>query len=311
MPLAPIALFVFRRPEHARKTIESLLGNPEAARSEIVVFSDGPRGERDVEAVRETRAIVRAAGIPNLRLVERAQNMGLASSIVAGVTELCESHGAVIVLEDDLLLAPTFLSFMNTALERYCDDPKVFAVSAYTFPVEPPAETDAFFLPFFSSIGWATWSRAWRRLGRLEDAHAVLSVNRALRRRFDLDGSYPYWAMLKNQLAGRVDSWAIRWYATLFMAGGLVLYPAFSQVENIGFDGSGVHSGTGTPGIYSSRAAPLRAERFPSATAEDHEALRRMQRLFRREKGLPWRVLGAVQGAARRLLRAVMPAAPK
>lgn len=302
MALAPIALFVFRRPEHARKTIESLLGNPEAARSEIVVFSDGPRGERDVEAVRETRAIVRAAGIPNLRLVEREQNMGLARSIVAGVTELCESHGAVIVLEDDLLLSPTFLEFMNTSLERYRDDPRVFAVSGYTFPIEPPGGADAFFLPFTNSCGWATWARAWRHLTTAESVLATLAGDKARRRRFDLDGAYPFWAMLRAQLDGRIDSWGIRWYGSVFLRDGLVLYPSRSLVANIGFDGTGVHSGTGVPQMFTAAANPLAVRAFPPTTAVDERALLRMQRLLHRNTGRLWTALRLVTSASRRLL---------
>jgi hypothetical protein len=305
VPLAPIALFVFRRPDHARRTIESLLANPEAASSEIVVFCDGPRGERDVEPVRITREAVRAAGIPNLRLVERDQNLGLARSIIAGVSELCASHGSVIALEDDLILSPTFLAFMNEALDRYRDDPRVFAISGYTIPIEPPPDTDAFFLPFSSSIGWATWSRAWSVLATSEEAHAVLGRDRAARRRFDLDGAYPYWAMLQDQLSGKVDSWAIRWYATIFLRAGLVLFPSVSLVENIGFDGTGVHSGSGTPGIYSARAAPLRVRAFPRSTSVHDEAFRRMKRLLRQETWLPWRTLRTLTSGTRRILRAI------
>lgn len=309
MPRAPIALFVFRRPEHTRRTLESLLANPEASQSEIVVFADGPRSESDAEAVAQTREVVRRAGLPNLRLVARERNLGLARSVVAGVTELCEARGSVIVLEDDLVLSPSFLGFMNEALDRYRDDPRVFGVSGYMFPIEPPAGRDAFFLPFIGSWGWATWQRAWRTLAPAHESHLVIGQNRAVRRRFDLDASYPYWAMLEGTVAGKVDSWAIRWYATVFRQGGLMLYPARSLVENAGFDGTGVHCGTGTPGAGAAKAERLVVRSYPATTSVDAEAFRRVKRLFRRDNGKLWWLVRAARGACRRILRALAPSA--
>jgi hypothetical protein len=303
MPLAPIALFVFRRPDHTRRTIESLLANPEAAESPVIVFADGPRSEGDVEAVERTRAVVRSAGLANLRMVERDQNMGLAQSVIAGVTEVCGAEGSAIVLEDDLVLAPTFLRFMNEALERYRDDPRVFGISGYMFPVEPPPGRDSFLLPFIGSWGWATWMRAWATLAPAEESHVIIGASRASRWRFDLEGSYPYWAMFEALLANKVDSWAIRWYATVFRRNGLMLYPARSLVTNIGFDGTGVHCGVGTSRAGAAIAADFIVRSFPAATAVDAEAFRRVKRLFRRDTGALPRLVARTRYALGRVLR--------
>lgn len=303
MSLAPIALFVFRRPDHTRRTIESLLANPEAARSEVVVFADGPRSERDVEAVEATRSVVRSAGIPNLRLVARERNMGLAASVVAGVTELCDAHGRAIVLEDDLVLAPTFLRFMNEALERYRDDGRVYGVSGYMFPIEPPPGVDAFFLPSTASWGWATWSRAWKKLAPASALHARIGQSRSLRHRFDLEGSYPYWAMLEALLAGTIDSWAIRWYASVFLDNGLVLYPARSLVTNIGFDGSGTNCGADEQRSFFAHAAEFMVRNFPPASGVDEEAYRRVKAFLRRDHGTLARLRRKGRTALGRLAR--------
>jgi hypothetical protein len=61
---------------------------------------------------------------------------------------------------------------------------------------------------------------------------------------FDFDRSYPYTRMLSDQVAGRNNSWAIRWYASAFIQNKLTLYPGSSLVHNIGFDGSGTHART-------------------------------------------------------------------
>ena len=157
------------------------------------------------------------------------------------MTRLCAESGQAIVVEDDLLTSPHFLRYMNDALQRYRDEASVMQVAGYMFPVELELSEDALFLPFVGSWGWATWARAWAHFDPAAGAYEALKADRKLRRRFDLNGAYPYFQMLEMQLRGQVDSWAIRWYLSTFMRDGLTLYPRKSLVENIGFDGSGVH----------------------------------------------------------------------
>ena len=146
------------------------------------------------------------------------------------------------MLEDDLLVAPGFLTYLNAALDRYRDESRVMQISAHMFPVDVPSVDDAFFLPFVSSWGWATWSRAWRKFDPVASGYALLKSDGERRRAFDMDGAYEYFSMLEAQLGGKVDSWAIRWNLSVFMNDGMVLYPKKSLVENKGFDGSGIHT---------------------------------------------------------------------
>ena len=240
---APIALFVFKRPDHTRRTLESLARNAEFERSALHVFCDGSRGPADDAAVDATRRLVRNWPHPNKTVHEAPANRGLAASVIAGVTALCDAHGRVIVVEDDLVVAPVFLDFLNRALDTYADDPRVMQVSGHMFPVELDAGGgDAVFLPFITSWGWATWQRAWSSFDPHMRDFSQLVADRAIRRRFDLENAYPYFAMLKKQKAGQIDSWAIRWYLSVFVAKGLTLYPRRSLVQNEGFDGSGTHN---------------------------------------------------------------------
>lgn len=240
--LAPIALFVYSRPEHTRRTLEALARCPEWLRSHVVVYADGAKKPALAAAVAETRRVVRELA-PHALVVEQPTNRGLARSIIAGTTELCEQFGKVIVVEDDLDVAPTFLTFLNAGLDRYADDDRVMQVSAYQFPVALPSE--ALFLGFPTSWGWATWKRAWQHFDPEARGYERLVADPQLRRRFDLDGSYPYFEMLERQRRGEVDSWAIRWHLSVFLRGGLVLYPGQTLVTNTGFDGSGTHGGVG------------------------------------------------------------------
>ncbi len=249
--LAPIALFAYARPDHTRRTIEALLENPLASRSDLVVFSDGARGPEkraDVDAVRRYLATVKGFG--SVTVHHRRENLGLSRSIIGGVTSVLDRSDSVIVLEDDLVTSPHFLSYMNEGLHRFALDERVVSIHGYVYPV-PRALPEAFFLVGADCWGWATWRRGWSIFN--PDGAALLEE---LRRRdatsaFDFDGTFPFTEMLEGQIAGRNDSWAVRWNASAFLAGRLTLYPGRSLVRNIGLDGSGVHCGR-TPLLDSS-----------------------------------------------------------
>jgi hypothetical protein len=242
MSYAPIALFVYNRPRHTRQAVESLLANTGAADSLLYVFSDAPLDGAAREAVAEVRAYVCCiAGFKSVTIIERKTNFGLARSIIDGVTRLCEEYGRVIVMEDDLLVAPGFLNFMNAALEKYALEERVMQVSGYMFPARLGVSLKGLFLNFPTSWGWATWKRAWDKFDLNAQGYSVLKSDPAMIKAFNLNGRYDYFSLLERYLSGRAQSWAIRWYLTVFMHNALTLYPSETLVENIGFDGSGVN----------------------------------------------------------------------
>lgn len=248
MGVAPIALFTYNRPDHLRRTLVALKGCDLARKSDLFVFSDGPKTSRDEAAVAQVRAIVNAIdGFASVKVTTREQNHGLADSIAGGVTELCRTRGAVIALEDDLVVAPGYLRFMNEALSRYWNEKAVMQVSGYVLPMPRIKNLgDTFLCRVASSWGWATWDRAWSCFNT--DSEKLLSdlSSQVQRHRFDVDGSYPYYDMLQQQSVGQLDVWGVRWYASMFRENGLCLYPTESLVQNIGMDGSGMHCNAST-----------------------------------------------------------------
>lgn len=282
--LAPILLFAYNRPAHTRRLVESLCRNAEARQSRLIVYSDAPRNDAARPAVQEVRRYLRTiCGFRQVEIVERAENWGLARSIIAGVTEQVNRYGRVIVLEDDLVLSPYFLRFMNDALEAYRDEPRVGHIQACDFTGDP-ALPPTFLIRWTGSWGWATWERAWRLFR--PDGTALLRelTQRRLTRQFDFDGAYGYTRMLRRQTEGKNDSWAIRWNASLFLAGVLSLNVGRSLVQNRGFDGSGTNCGGG--GLYDTRlwTQPLPVEKI-SPVEENLDARRALARYYRRTNG--------------------------
>jgi glycosyltransferase involved in cell wall biosynthesis len=241
--MAPVVLFAFRRPDHTLRTLNALSRNHLASRTELIVYSDGPKDDQDVAAVTAVRDLVQeASGFASVRVVERQRNLGLSASVIDGVTEVLRENDKVIVLEDDLLTSRYFLSYMNEALSIYEDDASVASIHGYCPPMRSEGP-ETFFLRGADCWGWATWRRAWSEFNPDGETLLAQLEERGLTWAFDLDGAYGYTSMLEDQIAMRNDSWAIRWHASMYLAEKYTLYPGRSLVENIGVDGSGTHGG--------------------------------------------------------------------
>jgi len=240
--LAPIVLFVYNRPEHSSRTINALRLNKLAPYSDLIVYSDGAKNQVDRAKVSEVRHQLRTiSGFRSVTIREADNNRGLAKSIIEGVTTVINEFGRVIVLEDDLLVAPHFLAYMNDALDHYAEIEHVMHVSGYMYPINHEGLTETFLLRFPSSWGWATWRRAWSAFEKnAENLIQTFSRNQIMR--FNLEGAHDFWEQVKHNLQGKADTWAIFWYATIFKREGLCLFPRQTLVENIGQDGTGEHS---------------------------------------------------------------------
>jgi hypothetical protein len=241
--LAPVVLFVFNRPDHTRRTLESLSQNALAARSRLFVFSDGPRNAGDGAAVDAVRAIVEAnGGFLEVRLEKRETNRGLAASVISGVTQILERYGRAIVVEDDLLFSPHFLQYMNLCLQKYETDQRVFSVGGYSPPLEIPAAygEESYLSYRCCTWGWATWKDRWDKVDWDVKDFPVFSRDVAAVERFNRGGSDMF-EILRLQMQGKVNSWGIRWDYAHYKNEAFCFRPVHSLVTNTGNDGSGVH----------------------------------------------------------------------
>lgn len=243
--LAPIAIFVYNRPEHTVRTLEALAANPEARSSTLYIFADGPKegiSQTKLDEIYALREAIRSQPwCGKVVIREQASNKGLARSIREGVTEVIQAHGKVIVLEDDIVTSPGFLSYMNKALIHYEEEEKVMHISGYIPDINQRRLPETFFLTFMSCWGWATWASRWTAFQ--DDSAALYQrlLNEKKLEDFNLNGAIKFSNYLKGNLTGRHNSWAIKWFASIFFNEGLCLYPRQSLVQNIGFDGSGSH----------------------------------------------------------------------
>ena len=276
--MAPIALFTYNRPRHTRKTVEALQKNELAEKSDLFVYADGPRRMEHADMVREVREYIGTInGFKSVSIIERDENYGLARSIITGVTEIVNRFGKIIVLEDDMVTSPYFLHYMNQALELYANEENVISIHGYSYPVHTKLP-ETFFLKGADCWGWATWKRGWD-LFEADGAKLLKELkSRNLEQRFDFFGTYDYTRMLKEQIAGKNDSWAVRWYASALLNDRLTLYPGQSLVHNIGTDNSGIHCGETNDYRTDIASKPAHLERL--RPEEDKKALKIFQNYF-------------------------------
>jgi len=281
--LAPIALFVYNRPEHTRRTLNYLQKNLLADESRLFIFSDGPKTETDKAKVEQVRQLVKdVTGFKSVKLIERDENLGLANSIISGVTKLVNEYDKVIVFEDDLLSSPYTLQYFNEALNRYINDVEVMHVGAYMYDLPDKKLPQTFFYRAATSWGWATWARAWKYFEPNADK-LMGQFDRQKIHQFAIEGEMNFWKQMEQFKAGKNNSWAIRWYASIFLRNGLTLNPSHSLIHNIGHDGSGVHSNKET--TYQVQIAQKPVTEFPAEPKENPQAYRAIRQFLSKRKG--------------------------
>lgn len=243
---APIVLFVYNRPWHTQQTVEALQKNELASESILYVFADGEKANATVEQkenIAEVKRYIHSiSGFKEIHIEESIVNKGLANSVISGVTKVIEKYGKVIVLEDDIVTHPFFLRFMNEALEYYENDSRIFMIGGFNSKFKIPTwyKKDVFIVHRSCSWGWGMWKDRWDLADWsvsgfdefVSDPKQVALFNR---------GGNDMAPMLSDQMAGRIDSWAIRWDYCMYKYNGYCLHYRYSLAENIGFDLFGTH----------------------------------------------------------------------
>lgn len=257
--------------------------NELAEQSDLFIFSDAAKTDADKSAVQEVREVAaQVAGFKSVQIISREQNLGLANSIISGVTQLVNQYGNVIVFEDDLVSSPYTLKFFNDALARYSDNDKVMHIGAYMFDLGHKNLPETFFFRAAFSWGWATWASAWKNfepdINKLIAQFDADKINR-----FSVDGTMNFWKQMSDFKAGKNNSWAIRWYASVFLNGGLTLNPKNSLIHNIGHDGSGTHSNI--ENMYQVQVAQQPVAYFPNDVQEDVQAYQAIKHFLKNRKG--------------------------
>ena len=245
MDPAPIVVFAYNRPEHLARSLASLQRDTLAKQSSLYCFVDGPKKDEDEEKINRVKSILsEITGFNKVKVTVRDKNIGLANSIITGVSDLFKRYEKLIVLEDDLLYKDGFISFMNEGLRKYSNSKKIYSITGYLYPIHLKEDSpDCFLLPRTSSWGWGTWRDRWAEVDWEVSDYKDFLKNKDLQHALKSGGEDQI-AMLKKHKLGKIDSWAIRWSYHHAKSSGFCLFPKSTFIENIGNDGSGTHKTT-------------------------------------------------------------------
>lgn len=280
---APLILFVYNRADHLRHVLAAFDALRGAEATDLIVFSDAAKDEAARDAVREVRDqmddYALHAPFQSVKVIKAETNKGLAQSIIDGVSDVMKEYGRAIVLEDDLCVSPDFLEYMNGALAFYQNDPDVWAISGYSFPMKPleKYDHDVFVALRGCSWGWATWQDRWETVDWQVSDYKTVRFNPVKRSRFGKWGrDMPI--MLDANVYGRNHSWAIRWCYSAFLQKKYTVYPKVSRVKNIGTDGSGTNYTKASHRFDTSLSDGTATTRWETVKAD-----RRIRRCFSRK----------------------------
>jgi hypothetical protein len=280
--LAPIVLFVYNRPDHTNETLQALQKNTLSQDSELFIYADAAKNETAQRQVDEVREVIYGiSGFKKVTVIQQEKNIGLANSIIGGVSEIVKKYGKIIVIEDDLVTSPYFLKFMNSALDFYAEKKGVWHISGWNYPIETAGLADTFLWRTMNCWGWATWNDRWGKFEKNTD-RLIDSFNSEQIKSFNLDGYENFWGQVLANKEGRINTWAIYWYASIFNNNGLCLNPSETFVSNIGLDGSGVHCG-----VNASYVANLNGKnniKFETILEENGLVLERIQLFYKKMK---------------------------
>jgi len=234
--LAPVILFTYLKIDPLRKTVQSLSDNFLATDTNLIIFSDGPKNINEVDRINEIRTYLKSIeGFNSVIIHEFSYNLGLSNSIIQNVTEVFKSYPSAIILEDDIITSKNFLSFMNQALNFYQNDSKILSISGYSPSIKGLETNEVYFTQRSSSWGWACWADRWSSIDWGCSQYEDFKYNRKLKKQFNRMGSDMSY-MLKKQMQGYLDSWAIRFCFHQFNNNLFSVVPAISKTSNIGFN---------------------------------------------------------------------------
>ena len=288
---SPIALFAFDRPENLSNVLEGLKDCKNSIDSPLYVFCDGPKLSSSLEQkkrITEVRKLVNSISWhTNKKVVCREENFGLAQSIISGITEVLEDHDRVIVLEDDIVPTASFIDYCNNALKLYEDEPRVMQIASSVYDNNFDfLKDDTFFAQCLQCHGWATWKRAWQLLNTDALDHLTYFDSNSNRRsQFDLNSNAYFFKQLRQNVSGEINTWAVKWYASILRNDGLILFPKASLITNIGFDDNLATNTKRASNFLSPPRGKINLKKLPvQINDKAQEGLRTFWNIYRNQK---------------------------
>ena len=233
-----IGVFCYKRAEKLKTSMEALLKNPECASLDIIFFADGYKNENDKPGVEATRNYIDSiTGFKNIYKHFRERNYSTGPNFFEGLTYLSRHYNQFIIVEDDLVVTPNYISYMLAALDFYRDEKSVFCITGYVFPLNlRNYDYDTIVYKRFCSYGWSCWSNRMRQIAwHTDELINLIQSTPNFKNRLNKEG-FDLYRMLKKQINGTISTWDIQMQVHVAKHDFNIVYPVISKAKNIGFD---------------------------------------------------------------------------
>ena len=251
MIFAPVVIPTLNRYSHFRKCLESLELCHNADNTDVYVALDFPPSDKYVEGWKEIDTYLQEKekknGFKRLTVYRRETNYFFSGkgNALSVFKEIRPYYDRYIFSEDDNVFSPGFLDFINLGLEQFKDDKNVLALCGYSLFVNsgnlPLKKYNTFKnKSYFSAWGYGSWFEKMFGLNNLDYCRDAFNDKEAMRRVRSLPDSFRY--MMMTLKAGRkfpqTDVMCTLYQRIYDM---YTITPIVSLVDNVGYDGSGVH----------------------------------------------------------------------
>ena len=243
---APIVCFAYSRPDHLEKMLFSLQNNNLAEYSDLTFFINGADESTNTS---NWEAVIDVAKkdwtFKSIQVNIRETNIGPKNNIINGISEMFSSHEKVIIVEDDLILGPFFLEFLNDALNKYYLDKNIMHINGWAHPQLIAKKNSTAISRYMSPWGWATWADRWKFMTK-DDNHILNKISHLSEKEkyeFNMYGKVDWEGMIKRDQEKIDNTWDCYWYQAIYLNNGKTLFPFKTHVVNNGFDGTGEHCG--------------------------------------------------------------------
>jgi hypothetical protein len=224
-----IAVFAYNRPSHLKRVLVSF---QDYGIKNFYVFLDGPKNIKDKLIQDDIIFILKNIKYAKIKLIKSKTNLGLAKSIMSGVSRILKKFENIIVIEDDCIPFKNFFNFMASQLKTDYFKKNCAAICSYMFPEISESNSKKLYplsLNYFISWGWATNRGNWK-----------FFLKKKKNKKIYFNFNTHYKKFLKNKTLNKI--WTIDFIYHNLNINKKYIYPNYSLIKNIGFDGSGVNS---------------------------------------------------------------------
>ena len=182
-------------------------------------------------------------GFGKVTVIAHSENKGAIGNEDALIEYVySEGYDRFIFTEDDNEFSPNFLEYMNRGLDKYEDEPKVYSISGYNFPIDMGNYDKNVYGSFrFSAWGCGFWKKKRLVITRKELIKFLLTPSHLLKILVKL----PFKFLIVPVMLSRHELYGDSCYELYCCVNNWVsIFPTVSKVRNWGRDGSGLHGQT-------------------------------------------------------------------